>query len=114
MADNARPPFRADHVGSLLRPKQVLQAREEFAVGLAGRDRRRGDRAGAQAARPSERDQPRLPRAGPGGGTPGAGRRVRAAPRPVLRVPAVAFCPDRSTVWIPGASRHQETFWSFK
>ena len=28
MADNARPPFRADHVGSLLRPKQVLQARE--------------------------------------------------------------------------------------
>jgi 5-methyltetrahydropteroyltriglutamate--homocysteine methyltransferase len=33
MADNARPPFRADHVGSLLRPKQVLQAREEFAAG---------------------------------------------------------------------------------
>src|ERR1700722_5361462 len=33
MADNARPPFRADHVGSLLRPKQVLQARDEFASG---------------------------------------------------------------------------------
>ena len=33
MADNARPPFRADHVGSLLRPKQVLQARDEFAAG---------------------------------------------------------------------------------
>ncbi len=33
MADNARPPFRADHVGSLLRPKEVLQAREEFAGG---------------------------------------------------------------------------------
>src|ERR1700723_3529845 len=33
MADNARPPFRADHVGSLLRPKQVLQARDEFATG---------------------------------------------------------------------------------
>jgi 5-methyltetrahydropteroyltriglutamate--homocysteine methyltransferase len=33
MADNARPPFRADHVGSLLRPKEVLQAREEFAAG---------------------------------------------------------------------------------
>ncbi|TVZ01832.1 5-methyltetrahydropteroyltriglutamate--homocysteine S-methyltransferase [Trebonia kvetii] len=30
MADNVRPPFRADHVGSLLRPKQVLQARDEF------------------------------------------------------------------------------------
>src|ERR1700722_14302085 len=33
MADNARPPFRADHVGSLLRPKQVHQAREQFAQG---------------------------------------------------------------------------------
>jgi 5-methyltetrahydropteroyltriglutamate--homocysteine methyltransferase len=33
MADNARPPFRADHVGSLLRPKEVLQARDEFAQG---------------------------------------------------------------------------------
>src|ERR1700742_1757920 len=33
MADNARPPFRADHVGSLLRPKEVHQARDEFAKG---------------------------------------------------------------------------------
>ena len=33
MADNARPPFRADHVGSLLRPKEVHQAREQFAQG---------------------------------------------------------------------------------
>src|SRR3984957_12630560 len=33
MSDNARPPFRADHVGSLLRPKEVLQAGEEFATG---------------------------------------------------------------------------------
>src|ERR1700678_3819979 len=33
MADNARPPFRADHVGSLLRPKQGRQARDEFAAG---------------------------------------------------------------------------------
>ncbi len=33
MPDNARPPFRADHVGSLLRPKEVLQARERFAAG---------------------------------------------------------------------------------
>jgi len=31
MADTARPPFRADHVGSLLRPPAVLQAREQFA-----------------------------------------------------------------------------------
>ena len=34
MADNARPPFRADHVGSPLRPKEVHQARDEFAKGL--------------------------------------------------------------------------------
>src|SRR4029079_5529297 len=27
------PPFRADHVGSLLRPKSVLDAREQFAAG---------------------------------------------------------------------------------
>jgi 5-methyltetrahydropteroyltriglutamate--homocysteine methyltransferase len=33
MADNVRPPFRADHVGSLLRPKEVLKARDEFAAG---------------------------------------------------------------------------------
>jgi methionine synthase II (cobalamin-independent) len=33
MAANARPPFRADHVGSLLRPKEVHQARDEFAKG---------------------------------------------------------------------------------
>jgi 5-methyltetrahydropteroyltriglutamate--homocysteine methyltransferase len=29
----ARPPFRADHVGSLLRPPQLRQAREDFAKG---------------------------------------------------------------------------------
>src|SRR3954470_10095059 len=28
-----RPPFRADHVGSLLRPQEVLQARDDFAAG---------------------------------------------------------------------------------
>jgi 5-methyltetrahydropteroyltriglutamate--homocysteine methyltransferase len=33
MADNVRPPFRADHVGSLLRPKEVLRARDEYAAG---------------------------------------------------------------------------------
>jgi 5-methyltetrahydropteroyltriglutamate--homocysteine methyltransferase len=30
---DARPPFRADHVGSLLRPPQVLQARDDFSAG---------------------------------------------------------------------------------
>ena len=31
--ENERPPFRADHVGSLLRPPDLLRAREEFAAG---------------------------------------------------------------------------------
>jgi 5-methyltetrahydropteroyltriglutamate--homocysteine methyltransferase len=30
MAARTRPPFRADHVGSLLRPQRLLQAREDF------------------------------------------------------------------------------------
>jgi 5-methyltetrahydropteroyltriglutamate--homocysteine methyltransferase len=30
---NDRPPFRADHVGSLLRPNELLRAREEFKSG---------------------------------------------------------------------------------
>src|ERR1700722_13686413 len=28
------PPFRADHVGSLLRPQRLLTARDEFAAGI--------------------------------------------------------------------------------
>src|SRR5581483_6794590 len=30
------PPFRADHVGSLLRPPELLKARDEFAAGRLG------------------------------------------------------------------------------
>ena len=33
MAQRSAPPFRADHVGSLLRPRHLLQAREAFADG---------------------------------------------------------------------------------
>ena len=33
-----RPPFRADHVGSLLRPPQLLQGREDFAAGRLDAD----------------------------------------------------------------------------
>jgi 5-methyltetrahydropteroyltriglutamate--homocysteine methyltransferase len=33
MAQRSTPPFRADHVGSLLRPRHLLQAREAFADG---------------------------------------------------------------------------------
>jgi methionine synthase II (cobalamin-independent) len=35
------PPFRADHVGSLLRTKEVLQARDDFAAGRIGADEKR-------------------------------------------------------------------------
>jgi len=33
MSARTKPPFRADHVGSLLRPPELLQAREEHAAG---------------------------------------------------------------------------------
>ena len=33
MASRTSPPFRADHVGSLLRPQRLLQARDDFAAG---------------------------------------------------------------------------------
>jgi len=33
MPERARPPFRADHVGSLLRPPELLTAREGFKAG---------------------------------------------------------------------------------
>ncbi len=41
MSDTARKPFRADHVGSLLRPKEVLQARDEFVSGRIGAEQLR-------------------------------------------------------------------------
>lgn len=34
----SRPPFRADHVGSYLRPQRLLQARDAFAAGTMTRD----------------------------------------------------------------------------
>src|SRR5258708_14269488 len=37
-----RPPFRADHVGSLLRPPELVRARENFAAGRIGADELRG------------------------------------------------------------------------
>ena len=47
------PPFRADHVGSLLRPKAVLDAREQFASGAitAAQKRAVEDAAIADAVR---------------------------------------------------------------
>jgi len=37
-----KPPFRADHVGSLLRPQRLLQARDGFANGTSDADALRG------------------------------------------------------------------------
>src|SRR5437588_3106776 len=33
MTARASPPFRADHVGSLLRPPELMRARQDFAAG---------------------------------------------------------------------------------
>jgi len=39
---HTKPPFRADHIGSLLRPPQLLAARAQYAEGhLSGEDLRR-------------------------------------------------------------------------
>jgi 5-methyltetrahydropteroyltriglutamate--homocysteine methyltransferase len=53
MSDASEPPFRADHVGSLLRPPELLKAREEHRAGrlAAAELRRLEDRAIADAAR---------------------------------------------------------------
>jgi 5-methyltetrahydropteroyltriglutamate--homocysteine methyltransferase len=42
MSRRIEPPFRADHVGSLLRPPELLQAREEFAQDRMSADELRG------------------------------------------------------------------------
>src|SRR5918996_2878097 len=39
---DGRPPFRADHVGSLLRPPELLTAREDFAAGRIDAEELRG------------------------------------------------------------------------
>jgi 5-methyltetrahydropteroyltriglutamate--homocysteine methyltransferase len=42
MSDRTTPPFRADHVGSLLRPQVLLQARQDFAADRISADALRG------------------------------------------------------------------------
>jgi hypothetical protein len=53
MNDMFAPPFRADHVGSLLRPPELLRARAEHQAGRlsAGEFRRVEDRAIQDAVR---------------------------------------------------------------
>jgi 5-methyltetrahydropteroyltriglutamate--homocysteine methyltransferase len=41
-APGSRPPFRADHVGSLLRPPELLRAREDYAAGRISAEDLRG------------------------------------------------------------------------
>src|SRR3954468_18339290 len=50
------PPFRADHVGSLLRPKKLLEARAAFASGSLPREQLRAveDEAIGEAVRMQE------------------------------------------------------------
>src|SRR6266404_3207555 len=44
MSDLSRPPFRADHVGSLLRPPELLRARAEHQAGrLSAEELRRAE-----------------------------------------------------------------------
>jgi 5-methyltetrahydropteroyltriglutamate--homocysteine methyltransferase len=56
MAPRSTPPFRADHVGSLLRPQHLLKTREDFAAGRtdAGELRLVEDEAIAAAVRRQE------------------------------------------------------------
>ncbi len=56
MPDRSSPPFRADHVGSLLRPPEVLRGRDELAAGRisAGELRRLEDRAVRDVVRMQE------------------------------------------------------------
>ena len=44
MSARTKPPFRADHVGSLLRPPEVLEAREDRAAGTIDDDALRRSR----------------------------------------------------------------------
>src|SRR5215471_3658615 len=41
MSSRTIPPFRADHVGSLLRPPELLRARDDFASGRLRADQLR-------------------------------------------------------------------------
>jgi methionine synthase II (cobalamin-independent) len=51
MGNSDKPPFRADHVGSLLRPTELHSARERAQAGAISRDQlREVRRAGNQLA----------------------------------------------------------------
>ena len=74
MAPRVLPPFRADHVGSLLRPPALLQARGDLAAGTIDGDELRaieddgdpGRGADAGGRRAAARDRRRVPPRAPG------------------------------------------------
>jgi 5-methyltetrahydropteroyltriglutamate--homocysteine methyltransferase len=51
MSDLSGPPFRADHVGSLLRPPELLRARAEHQAGRLSAGELRRARTTASAMR---------------------------------------------------------------
>ena len=71
MSWRTEPPFRADHVGSLLRPPALLHARADYAAG----------RIDADELRAVEDDADARGGAHAGGDRPAGGDRRRAAPR---------------------------------
>ena len=59
MGRRTTPPYRADHVGSLLRPPELLRAREEHAAGRLDAQGLRVDAALREVlARPQELGRP--------------------------------------------------------
>jgi 5-methyltetrahydropteroyltriglutamate--homocysteine methyltransferase len=72
MTPRSTPPFRADHVGSLLRPGKLLRAREDFGAGRIKADDLRAveDEAIREVVRMQEED------AGLGSATDGEFRRA--------------------------------------
>ena len=76
MTDSSGPPFRADHVGSLLRPKNLLDARARHAAGEIDDAELRGieDEAIAEVVRMQKDVGPHAPTACAGWGS---GRRSR-------------------------------------
>ena len=71
MSERTRPPYRADHVGSLLRPPELLEAREAHAAGRLDDEEPRAGRGRG--------DPRRRPHAG--GGRAADGHRRRVPPR---------------------------------
>jgi 5-methyltetrahydropteroyltriglutamate--homocysteine methyltransferase len=104
----ATPPFRADHVGSLLRPAALLQARADHAAGRIARDalRRIEDAAVAQVVRLQED-------IGLQGVTDGEFRRVDWLMDFKLGIGGVEVLPQAEAVRVPFRSEAGGVDWTF-